>query len=128
MHDPNQKITEALISFIAGSLSLISVVENSEFKLLIESLNPRYQLRSRNHFSTKLLLQRSTKIQNSLKNKVAECGECLTIGLWSNRQMKGFILEFSSYWIDVCNRSWCHVSGSEINNVRKPYAKNMKEQ
>lgn len=85
----------------------------------------------RNHFSKKLLLQRSTKIQNSLKNKVAECGVCLSIGLWSNRQMKVFLLEFTSYWIqfDVCNRSWCHVRYSEINyNVRKTYAKNIKEQ
>lgn len=85
----------------------------------------------RNHFSTKLLLQRSIKIQNSLKNKVAECGVCLSISLWSNRQMKVFLLEFTSYWIqfDVCNRSWCHVRYSEINyNVRKTYAKNIKEQ
>jgi hypothetical protein len=55
-NDPNQKqITEALISFIAGSLTPLSIVENQEFRLLIESLNPKYQLPSRKHFSTKLL-------------------------------------------------------------------------
>lgn len=90
-HDPNQ-ITEALVSFIAGSLTPLSVVENPEFKFLIESLNPRYQLPSRKHFSTKLLLERSTSIQNSLKSKLrAVESVCLTIDLWSNRQMKGFI-------------------------------------
>lgn len=55
--------------------------------------------------------------------------ECLSIGLWSHRQMKVFLLEFTSYWIQwyVCNRSWCHVRYSEINyNVRKTYAKNIK--
>lgn len=86
-HDPNQrKITEALVSFIAGSLTPLSVVENPEFKFLIESLNPRYQLPSRKHFSTKLLLERSTSIQNSLKSKLrAVESVCLTIDLWSNR-------------------------------------------
>lgn len=76
-HDPKQrKITEALISFIAGYLTPLSYVENPEFKFLIESLNPRCQLPSRKHFSTKLLLERSTSIQNSLKSKLRAV-ECL---------------------------------------------------
>lgn len=76
-HDPKQrKITEALVSFIAGYLTPLSYVENPEFKFLIESLNPRYQLPSRKHFSTKLLLERSTSIQNSLKSKLRAV-ECL---------------------------------------------------
>lgn len=75
-HDPKQrKITEALVSFIAGYLTPLSYVENPEFKFLIESLNPRYQLHSRKHFSTKLL-ERSTSIQNSLKSKLRAV-ECL---------------------------------------------------
>lgn len=76
-HDPKQrKITEALVSFIAGYLTPLSDVENPEFKFLIELLNPRYQLPSRKHFSTKLLLERSTSIQNSLKSKLRAV-ECL---------------------------------------------------
>lgn len=106
-HDPNQrKITEALVSFIAGSLTPLSVVENPEFKFLIESMNPRYQLPSRKHFSIKLLLERSTSIQNSLKSKLrAVESVCLTIDLWSNRQMKGFIGITGHFILDWCIES-----------------------
>lgn len=58
----------------------------------IQSVNPRYQLPSRKHFSTKLLLKRSTSVQSSLKSESSQAVEnvCSTIDLRLNRQ-KGFI-------------------------------------
>jgi hypothetical protein len=64
-NDPNQKqITEALISFIAGSLTPLSIVENPEFHLLIESLNPKYQLPSRKHFLHKTSARKISQDSN----------------------------------------------------------------
>lgn len=91
--DPTQKqITNALMLFIAGNLTPLSVVENPDFKNLIESLNPKYQLPSRKHLSTNILQQKSSEIQSDIKEKVRSVQSiCFTIDLWSNRQMKGFL-------------------------------------
>lgn len=130
-NDPNQKkITDALVPFIAGTLILPSVVENPEFKLLIESLNPRNQSKSRKQFSTKVFLERLTKIQTSLKDKLRAVERtCLTVDLWSNRQMKGSLgSQVTSYWNGLWNRSWCHASGTDVNIELKTHDKNMKKQ
>ena len=85
--DPTQKqITNASVSFIATNLTPLSVVENPDFKAFIESLNPKYQLPSRKHLSTKILQQKSSEIQSDIKEKIHSVQSvCLTIDLWSNR-------------------------------------------
>ena len=81
-----------LVTFIAGNLTPLSIIESSEFKTLVEALDPKYQIPSRKHLSTKLLHQKSTKIQSSLREQLRSVESvCLTIDLWSNRQMKGFL-------------------------------------
>lgn len=91
--DPQQKaITGALVNFVAGNLRPLSTVESDEFKTLLESLDPKYQLPSRKQLSTKLLYERSSAIQADLKSKLkAVQSISLTIDLWSNRQMKGYL-------------------------------------
>lgn len=105
--DPTQKqITNALVSFIAGNLTPLSVVENPDFKTLIESLNPKYQLPSRKHLSTKILQQKSSEIQSDIKEKLRSVQSvCLTIDLWSNRQMKGFLGITGHFILDWCMKS-----------------------
>ncbi|XP_063448231.1 E3 SUMO-protein ligase ZBED1-like [Mytilus trossulus] len=93
------QITDALVSFVAGNLTPLSVVESPEFKTFVESLNPKYQLPSRKHLSTKLLHQKASNIQSNIKEKLRSAESvCLTIDLWSNRQMKGF-LEITGHFI-----------------------------
>ncbi|XP_071166549.1 zinc finger BED domain-containing protein 4-like [Mytilus edulis] len=100
------QITDALVSFVAGNLTPLSVVESPEFKTFVESLNPKYQLPSRKHLSTKLLHQKASNIQSNIKEKLLSAESvCLTIDLWSNRQMKGFLGITGHFILDWCMKS-----------------------
>lgn len=92
-HHPNQKsITDALVMFIAGDLMPLSVVDSVKFRELVEKLDPKYTVPSRKHLSTKLLFNKSSAIQTDLISLMhqSRC-VCLTIDLWTNRQMRSFI-------------------------------------
>lgn len=91
--DPRQKaVTDKLVRYIAGNLVPLSTVESDDFKQFVEALDPKYQLPSRKHISTKLLIEKSTAIQADVKLKLhAAQSVSLTIDMWSNRQMKGFL-------------------------------------
>ena len=126
--DPNQQIiTDALVTFIAGNLIPLSTVENPEFKALFEALNPKYQVPSRKHLSTKLLYKKSTEIQSKLKEQLRSVESvCLTIDIWSNRQIKGFLGITGHYIMDWCMKSIMvsckRFKGSHCaENIRKEY-------
>ena len=92
-NDPKQRqITDALISFIAGDLIPLSVVESDNFRTLLEASNPKYQMPSRKHLSSKLIHEKSSELKSNLMHqmKIAE-NVCLTLDLWTNRQMRGFL-------------------------------------
>ena len=92
IHDPRQiQITEKLLFFIAGNLMPLSVVDSKEFRSFVSKLDSRYQIPSRKHLSSKLLQEKATSIQTELKQKLHYAESvCLTLDLWSNRQMKGY--------------------------------------
>ena len=55
-HDLHQlQITDELVNFIAGDLLPLSVVESSRFRNFIYKLDPKYQVPTRKHPSTKLI-------------------------------------------------------------------------
>ena len=92
-HDARQhEITDELVSFIAGDLIPLSIVENPRFRNLIFKLDPQYQIPSRKHLSTKLLTEKSIEIHEQLMKKLEQVKSiALTTDLWSNRQMKSYI-------------------------------------
>lgn len=65
--------------FIADTMFALLVVENPSFKNFVSLLDAKYELPSRKQFSTKNL--------DNVYNETV----CLTVDLWSNRQMRGFI-------------------------------------
>ncbi len=68
------------------------MVDSEEFRSYTAKLNPSYQIPSRKHLTTKLLSEKSAKIKEDLQHQLcAAQGICLTIDLWSSRQMRGFI-------------------------------------
>ena len=91
--DPQQKkITDALVMFVASDLLPISIVESSHFRHLLECLNSSYAIPSRPHFTDKLLKSKTSEILQKLKLRLHDAVSVnLTIDLWSNRQMRGFL-------------------------------------
>ena len=95
------QLTDALVLFIAGDLMPLSVVESTNFRNLCEQLNPRFQVPSRSHLTKKLLHEKSSEIQSNLKLRLKKAQSvCLTIDMWSNRQMKGFLGITGHYIVD----------------------------
>ena len=92
-NDPRQQqLTEALVIYIAGDLLPLSTVDSENFKNLMEHAEPRYQMPSRTFLTSKLLHEKSTEVKNNLKGQLKKGQSvCLTIGFWSNRQMRGFL-------------------------------------
>lgn len=92
-HDRKQKsITDALVLFVADDLMPLSVVDSDRFRELLRTLDPRYTVPSRKHLSDNLLKDTCKDINDSVISKLRQAQNvCLTIDLWSNRQMRGFI-------------------------------------
>ena len=66
----------------------LSVVGSPYFINLMNKAELRYQIPSRKILSNKLLHEKSAEIQNNVKEQLAKAESvCLTVDLWSNRQM-----------------------------------------
>ncbi|VDI42302.1 Hypothetical predicted protein [Mytilus galloprovincialis] len=91
--DPKQfRNDKCSYNVIAGDLLPLSIVESEEFKNLMEKADTKYQVPSRKHLSSKLLHEKSVEIKNNLVNTLKRAESvCLTIDLWSSRQMRGFL-------------------------------------
>ena len=92
-NDPRQQfITNAVVMLIAGDLLSLSLVESPRFRELMHRADPRYIVPSRKHLTTKLIPDKSSSIDSDIKSKLKKAqAVCLTIDLWSNRQMRSFI-------------------------------------
>ena len=91
-HVRQRHATDALVLLIAKDMLPLSLVESSTFKTFVSTLDPRYTLPSRKHLSTKLIKEKHEVIHCHLVELLAST-ECVsvTLDMWSNRQMKGFI-------------------------------------
>uniref|UniRef100_A0A1X7TF38 BED-type domain-containing protein n=1 Tax=Amphimedon queenslandica TaxID=400682 RepID=A0A1X7TF38_AMPQE len=88
--DGQISLTQSIVSFIAKDLLPVSLVESGAFREVIEKAQPAYTMPSRKHLCTKLIL--CANIHQKMKLKFQEAhGVCLTIDLWSSRDMRSFI-------------------------------------
>ncbi|XP_053385865.1 zinc finger BED domain-containing protein 4-like [Mercenaria mercenaria] len=100
--DPKQKESmNALVNFIAGDLLPLSTVDSQYFKCFVASLDPKFQVPSRRHLSSKVIHEKARLISNTVKSQQKRAENiCLTIDLWSNRSMKGFLGITAHYILD----------------------------
>ena len=83
---------DALTSLIAENMLPLSIVESPSFRKYCHSLDPRFVVPSRKHLSTSLLTKKHEAIKSKLRDILAKAeGVSLTLDLWSNRVMKGFL-------------------------------------
>ena len=87
-----KEVTSALIQFIGGDLLPFSTVESLYFKNFVEKLDSKFQIPSRKHLSSKLIDEKAQVIRTMLFESLKSADYiCLTVDLWSNRAMKGFL-------------------------------------
>ena len=85
VNNPRQiRIANAIIYFVAGTLQSLSLVESTQFKELIQSLDPRASIPSRKHLSTKLIVEKAEEIRKifCLKLQIAS-SISVVIDIWS---------------------------------------------
>ncbi|CAB4061236.1 TRRAP [Lepeophtheirus salmonis] len=86
------KATEKLVDFLTHDVIPLSIVESTNFQSFVSTLDPQYVLPSRKHLSTTLLKNKYEKIKNGVMIKLRDTDSlCLTIDIWSNRQIQSFL-------------------------------------
>ena len=86
------QLTEALVTFVAGDLMPLSIVESPRFRSLMSLADQRYQLPSRKLLRVKLLPETSAKMKENIVQRLQKASSvCVTVDLWSNRQLRSYI-------------------------------------
>ena len=87
-----RKIDDALIKMIALDLQPASVVEDTGFRHLVHTLDPRYQLPSRRSLMRSQLPDVYEKIKANLKERISKVQFCsITTDLWTSRTTESYI-------------------------------------
>lgn len=77
---------------LLADLMPLSIVESEGFKQLLHTLDPRYHLPDRKKLSRELLHEKCLSVITKILSQLKETKNCcLTIDLWSSRQMKSYI-------------------------------------
>lgn len=89
---PTNKNNRFPYAFHCWGFTALSIVDSKYIQNFLKKLNPKYLFPSRKHSSTKFILEKSTKIKTELKENLAKSiSVCLTIEIWSYRQMRWFL-------------------------------------
>ncbi|KAI6652418.1 Zinc finger BED domain-containing protein 4-like [Oopsacas minuta] len=90
--DPGRiDLTKSAVNFNACSLQSLSRVDDPNFRTLLHKAQPAYILPSRKHL-TRLLPERTTQLHaNNLTCLNAVDAICLTLDLWSSRDMRSYV-------------------------------------
>ena len=84
--------TTALVHFIAEDLQALSVVDSPAFKKFVEKLNPAFTIPTRKTISTKHLPEIHSILQQKLKSALRKADHvCLTIDIWTSRDMRSYL-------------------------------------
>lgn len=91
-HPKQKELTNAITMYIAGDLCPLSTVESKNFRRVLEIADPAYKMPSRKTLSNKHLKQQFHAIDLQLRQQLQQAHDiCLTIDLWSSRQMRGYL-------------------------------------
>ena len=88
------------------------MVESKAFRNVLQKAEPRYSMPSRKHLSTKLIPQRYQNIYEDIVKLLSVSSQvCLTIDIWSNRQMRSYLGVTCHFIVDFklqCAMLSCH--------------------
>ena len=87
---------------IAIDHQLVSVVDHEGFKLLISTLEPKYQKPSRKYFTETVILSIASRIRTNIATQLKEGAEYLsfTNEVWSSDIKIDALLGFTPHWVD----------------------------
>ena len=91
--DPRQQdLTSDVVNFIAMDLMPYSLVESQAFRTLLRRAEPSFVMPSRKHLANKLIPDTAANVMRSLTEQFNSVNDiCLTMDLWSSRDMRSFV-------------------------------------
>ncbi|XP_057181407.1 E3 SUMO-protein ligase ZBED1-like [Triplophysa rosa] len=99
--DKHKTITKALGVFIAKDIQPYSVVDDAGFQHLIKTLEPRYEIPSRAHFSSKIIPELYDETRSKIENKLANAKHvALTTDSWTSRATESYLTVTAHYISD----------------------------
>ena len=91
-HMQQTATTDALVSLVAGKLLPMSFIASDEFRHFCKTIQPSFSVPCRRTLTNKLLVERHALLHNKVQHLVKSAESvCVTIDLWSSRQMRSFI-------------------------------------
>ena len=125
--DPRQKHSEkCLVKLVALDLLPLSFVESNNLKDFVDSLEPAFNIPSRKYFVNALMLEEHRLTMSKVQELVDLADHIyLTLDIWCNRQMRGFIGITGHFSIDFnlktvlfcCKRVKCRHTGENIHQI-----------
>ncbi|CAI2193159.1 19110_t:CDS:2, partial [Funneliformis geosporum] len=98
-HVQQSYLTQQLIRFILSGTLPLSIVNNEEFKIFCNSLDPRFRVPGVNIIKT-MIFDAHNWTNNLIKNKIAETAEhvALALDIWSSRVHDAY-LGLTCHWL-----------------------------
>ncbi|KAK0141840.1 Zinc finger BED domain-containing protein 1 [Merluccius polli] len=91
-------ITKSIGVFIAADMRPYSVVENKGFKKMIKVLEPRYEIPSRTHFTTKIVSELYEEQKNIIVDELSKASSvALTTDGWTSRATESYVTVTAHY-------------------------------
>ena len=96
-----KKITERIVNFIVMDGQPLSVVGDKGFRLLINHLEPRYDMVSRKYISETALPELHEKLCKDLSDKIKEVKTLsFTTDIWSSDVSPVSLLSLTAHWLE----------------------------
>ena len=77
---------------LCQTMFLAKSITSEYFRNLMEKANPKYQVPSRKHLTSKLIHEKVSNLKESIIGELKSVTNvCLALDLWSNRQMREFL-------------------------------------
>ena len=89
---PRQKmITNSIMDMVVKDLIPAHIVEKEGFRDLVQLLDPKYTIVSRQSIQYKLIPEKSEKIKQTLTRQLQSTPSCsVTLDIWTSRRMHGY--------------------------------------
>ena len=122
LSDPRQKQLEgAIASMVAHDLLPLRFVDSKKFKDVMQMAEPRFSMPTRRRLTTSLLSTVSADVETKLKLEMQQAQDlCLTVDLWSSRDMRSFLGITGHFILDYTLQSimitCCRFKGSHTGD------------
>ena len=97
----HKRLVDATATFICQSLQPLRIVDDSSFRTLLQTAEPRFQLPHRTHFTTKVIPTKYRQVRAGIEQQLATVEKCtLTTDLWTSQYQQRAYISLTVHFVD----------------------------